>query len=91
MTGKVESNEYYISNVAVYPEFRGADLGTNLLLKVEEEAESCGARKMTLDVEVDNQGAIRLYDRLGYSIVGKPRSAKINRREFAVFRMRKKL
>jgi len=91
VTGRVESNEYYISNVAVYPEFRGVDLGTNLLLKVEEEAKSNGAGKIVLDVDVDNQGAIELYNRLGYSIVGKSRRAKINRENFAFFRMYKKL
>ena len=84
---RAEDNEYYISNVAVYPEFRGANLGTNLLLRVEEEAESCGATKMALDVEADNQGAIKLYNRLGYSVVGKPRRAKIDRKNFTLVRM----
>ncbi len=88
---RAEDNEYYISNVAVYPEFRGANLGANLLLKTEEEAKSCGAENIALDVDVNNEGAIRLYDRLGYSIVGKPGRAKINRKEFAVLRMCKKL
>jgi len=89
--GRVENNEYYISNLAVYPEFRGHKLGTNLLLRAEEEAKSCGAEKMALDVSVNNQGAIRLYNRLGYSIVGKPRRAKISRKVFAFFGMGKKL
>jgi len=87
LTGKVEDNEYYVSNIAVYPEFRSANLGTNLLLKVEEEAKSCGATKMALDVEADNQGAIKLYNRLGYSVVGKPRRAKIDRKNFTLVRM----
>jgi len=30
--GRTKDDEYYISNVAVYPEFRGNHLGTNLLL-----------------------------------------------------------
>ena len=87
LTGKVEDNEYYVSNIAVYPEFRGANLGTNLLLRMEEEAKSCGATKMALDVEADNQGAIKLYNRLGYSVVGKPRRAKIDRKNFTLVRM----
>lgn len=91
LVGRVENNEYYISSVAVYPEFRSISLGTNLLLKTEEEARGCGAEKIALDVDVDNKGAIRLYDRLGYSIVGKPSTAKINSKEFAVLRMYKKL
>ena len=89
LVGRAEDNEYYISNVAVYPEFRGAKLGTNLILKMEEEARSCGAKKMALDVEVDNQSAIKLYNRLGYSVVGKPMRAKISRKNFTLVRMYK--
>ncbi|MBE9482296.1 MAG: GNAT family N-acetyltransferase [Chloroflexi bacterium] len=89
LVGRAEDNEYYISNVAVYPEFGGANLGANLLLKMEEEAKSSGARKVVLDVDVDNEGAIRLYNRLGYLVAGKPMRAKINGESFAFFRMRK--
>ena len=91
IVGRAEDDEYYISNVAVYPEFRGANLGANLLLRVEEEAKRYGAEKIVLDVKADNQGAIKLYNRLSYSIVGKSRRAKINGESFAFFRMRKKL
>lgn len=91
VVGRGEDNEYYVSSLAVYPEFRGSKLGTNLLLRAEEEAKRCGAEKSALDVDVDNQGAIKLYNRLGYSMVGKPMRAKINRKNFAFFRMYKKL
>ena len=86
VVGRVEDNEYYISNIAAYPEFRGASLGTKLLLKTEEEAKSCGAEKIALDVDADNEDAIRLYNRLGYSIMGKLRRAKISSKDFAFFR-----
>ena len=88
---RVENNEYYISNVAVYPEFRGAKLGTNLILKMEEEAKSSGAGKIVLDVDIDNEGAIRLYNRLGYSVVGKPRRVRDNGKDIATVKMCKKL
>jgi len=88
---RAKNSGYYISNVAVYPEFRGNKLGTTLLLGVEGKAKSCGAEKITLDVGVDNEGAIRLYNRLGYLMAGKPRRAKISRKEFALVRMHKKL
>jgi len=91
MGDRTKGDEYYISNVAVYPEFRGNHLGTNLLLKMEEEAKRYGAEKIALDVEADNQGAIKLYNRLSYSIVGESRRAKINGESFAFFRMRKNL
>jgi len=91
IVGRAKDSEYYISNVAVYPEFRGINLGTNLLWQMEKEAKRCGVERSALDVDVNNQDAIRLYHRLSYSIVGKPRRAKINRKVFAFFRMCKKL
>jgi len=91
VAGRGQGNEYYISNVAVYPEFKGNKLGTSLLFAIEEEAKRCGAEKSALDVDVANQDAIRLYHRLGYSIARKPRRAKINGKNFAFFRMCKKL
>ena len=91
IVGKVEDNEYYISNVAVYSKFRDGKLGTNILSKIEREARRYSAGKIALDVEVGNQGATRLYNRLGYSVVGKPRRAKINGKEFAFLGMCKKL
>jgi len=89
IVGKVEDNEYYISNVAVYPEFRDNKLGTNLLSKIEREAKRYNAEKSTLDVETNNQNAIRLYKRIGYSVTGKPKRAKIGGENFAFLRMRK--
>ena len=91
LVGRAGDKEYYISSIAVYPEFRGNKLGTTLLLKEEEEAKRCGAPKSTLDVRVDNQDAIRLYNRLGYLVAGKPRRARNNRKEFASVKMCKKL
>jgi len=91
IVGRAKDSEYYISNVAVYPEFRGINLGTNLLWQMEKEAKRCGVERSALDVDVNNQDAIRLYHRLSYSIVGKLRRAKINRKVFAFFRMCKKL
>jgi len=87
--GGIENDEYYISNVTVYPEFRGNKLGTALLLKAEEEVKRCGAKKSILDVDIGNQGAIRLYKQLGYSTIGKPKKTKMNQKEFAFLRMRK--
>ena len=87
--GGIENDEYYISNVTVYPEFRGTKLGTALLLKAEEEVKRCGAKKSILDVDIGNQGAIRLYKQLGYSTIGKPKKTRMNQKEFVFLRMRK--
>jgi len=87
LVGRAGNNEYYICSVAVYPEFRGNELGTTLLLWEEEEAKRCGASRSTLDVRVDNQDAISLYNRLGYSIAGKPRRVRNNRKDLISVKM----
>jgi len=35
IVGKLAENEYYLSNIAVYPEFRSLGLGTKLLSEIE--------------------------------------------------------
>jgi len=89
MVGAVAENEYYLSNLAVYPEFGNLGLGTKLLLEIEREAWKTGNNKIVLDVETSNERAIKLYERLGYIIERETPSFKINKRTFKFFRMRK--
>ncbi|MCL6472724.1 MAG: GNAT family N-acetyltransferase [Firmicutes bacterium] len=62
-------DEYYISTLAVLPEFQGMGIGTMLLAYVEDEAKKAGFRKCSLGVDIENDHAIRLYEHLGYKIV----------------------
>ncbi|MGB9794308.1 MAG: GNAT family N-acetyltransferase [Caldisericum sp.] len=66
--GKVLRDEYYISNVAIYPEFRGSGLGTKLMLYAEQTASKRNLKYLSLDVERENETAINLYKKLGYKI-----------------------
>lgn len=50
----------------VSPALRGRGIGTALVAAVEEEARRRGLRGVCLDVGVENHGARRLYERLGY-------------------------
>lgn len=59
-------DEFHIDVLAVVPSSRGMGIGTALILKAEEKAESEGKRTMSLGVIAENEGAIRLYERLGY-------------------------
>jgi ribosomal protein S18 acetylase RimI-like enzyme len=91
VVGMVGSEEYYISNIAVYPEYRAGGIGTRLLLEAEEEAKSSGAKTVALDVEVENAGAVKLYSRLGFSIV-RESSVRLGEGEvFSFYRMCKEL
>ena len=74
MLGKVGVNEYYISNIAIYPEYRNLGFGTGLLKWAEDQAKRARTERIVLDVEANNQDAIKLYNRIGYAPLGKPRS-----------------
>jgi ribosomal protein S18 acetylase RimI-like enzyme len=61
--------EFYISDLAVAPEFRRRNIGTQLLAFAEKQAEKMGLRRCSLIVTHGNQAAKRLYLRNGYKIV----------------------
>lgn len=84
-------NECYLSNVAVYPEFRGQGLGTKLLEAVELEARSIGKKRIVLKAETHNKKAINLYERLGYRIEKELPSLKIKNRIFESFKISKQI
>jgi ribosomal protein S18 acetylase RimI-like enzyme len=89
IVGKVSENEYYLSNIAVYPEFRGLGLGTKLLSEIERESKKSRDKKIVLDVETNNKRAIKLYERIGYIIESRMPSLEINKETFEFFRMSK--
>jgi ribosomal protein S18 acetylase RimI-like enzyme len=57
-------------SLAVLPEARGQRLGEALLRAAEAQAVAEGCVTMRLEVRPDNQGAIALYERLGYRRFG---------------------
>jgi ribosomal protein S18 acetylase RimI-like enzyme len=89
--GRLERDEYYLSSIAVYPEFRGQGLGTRLLREVESSAVAAGCRRVVLDTESDNKGAIRLYTRLGYSVTARLPVLSLAGRTFRFVRMSRKV
>lgn len=89
--GMVGYREYYISNIAVYPEYRAAGVGTRLISGAEEEAKKSSAERVALDVEVENTGAFRLYKRLGYSVADESTVQLRGGRSFSFHRMCKEL
>ncbi len=62
----VPPDAMFIPAVAVVPERRGQGVGRLLLGRVIGEAAAQGLRVVALDVGADNEGAIRLYRRLGF-------------------------
>ena len=64
--GTVVDGELQIANVAVAPERRGERIAARLMGRVAYDAQMLGAATSTLEVEVGNAPAERLYERLGY-------------------------
>jgi ribosomal protein S18 acetylase RimI-like enzyme len=87
--GCVRRGDYYVSNLAVAPRARGAGLGSHLLAEVERDAAAKGLARVVLDAETDNEGAVRLYRRLGYGIERSSPLLPIGRRVFQFRRMAK--
>ena len=63
----VGADEFHTDVLAVVPSTQGMGIGTALMLKAEEKADSMGKLTMSLGVIAENEGAIRLYERLGYT------------------------
>lgn len=55
-----------IHDLAVLPGYRGQRIGERMLERVEAIARARGACKLTLEVLQGNQGAHRLYQRMGF-------------------------
>ncbi|MCY0887950.1 MAG: ribosomal protein S18-alanine N-acetyltransferase [Alicyclobacillaceae bacterium] len=63
-------DEGHVTNVAVDPDFRGKQLGEQMMRALMSLCTLQGARKMTLEVRVTNVVAQRLYEKLGFETVG---------------------
>lgn len=61
-----EQTVWHIENVAVLPEYRGQGIAKKLLQHVFDTYGRQGAMRFTLEVEVDNQPAIKLYESTGF-------------------------
>ncbi len=60
-------DEFIVASLAVAPSCRGMGVGTALMLKAEKCAHAMGKQMLSLGVIAENEGAIRLYERLGYA------------------------
>lgn len=59
-----------ITNVAVHPDFRRKGIAKALLSALEDEGRKIGADTISLEVRKSNLSAIKLYEKMGYTVVG---------------------
>ncbi len=58
-------------NVAVHSDFRRQGVGKQLILALIEELKERNVHCLTLEVRASNEGAISLYEKLGFEQIGR--------------------
>jgi len=66
----VQGGALFVSDVIVDEARRGRGIGTALMAAAEDFAVERGVELIELEVEQTNPDARRLYERIGYSVVG---------------------
>ena len=64
------ADEVHINTLAVKAAVQRRGLATHLLRHVFAQAAAAGVRRATLEVRRSNEAALRLYERLGFSVQG---------------------
>lgn len=67
----LDDHDFYLGAVAVNEDCRGKGIGTFILGKSLEIARKKNCKRVVLDVDLENEGALRLYERFGFKIFNK--------------------
>ncbi|WP_409198374.1 GNAT family N-acetyltransferase [Methanobrevibacter acididurans] len=73
---KVNNNDLYIGEIAINPKNRGQGLGKLVINKIIKYAKNKGYKRVVLDADFRNLGALKLYESLGFSVFNQ-KSSKI--------------
>lgn len=65
------AGEGHICTLAVDPAWRGHGIGEALVICALDQAAALGAEVVALEYRVSNHGAARLYEKLGFAVVGR--------------------
>ena len=77
-------DEGYITNVAVFPQYRKQGVATALIKRVFELAQEKKLAFVSLEVRVSNSAAIALYEKAGFKEEGRRKSFYRDPREDAL-------
>lgn len=76
--------EVYITNVGVLPSYRGQGIGAMLVGFLKEYSKTENADFITLEVRKSNSVAIKLYNKMGFKVVGERKNFYDNPKEDAI-------
>ena len=86
----IADGDFYLQAIAVDEQLRGDGLGVLLMDSLEQRARESAAARLSLDVSAGNQGAIRFYERRGFTVESQwPKRLRIP--AFKFYRMTKAL
>jgi ribosomal protein S18 acetylase RimI-like enzyme len=77
LQGLIAGYQWKIHAVYVAPELRGRGLGVELLSYAFQRLRERGAAEVSLKVDENNEPAIRLYRKYGFTVKGKAQSQLI--------------
>ena len=83
---KINADDLYIAEIAIDENQRGEGFGTHVLLHVIKKARDKNFKRVVLDADLDNKGAIKLYKSLGFKIFNK-RSIKFFNKKKTMYNM----
>ena len=78
------ADAWHVMNVAVHVDYRGQGVATMLLNRLFDLTTGDDRRGYTLEVRVSNEGAIKLYEKLGFVTRGVRRGYYTDNREDAL-------
>jgi ribosomal-protein-alanine N-acetyltransferase len=67
MTNMINKNKAHLITLDVHPDFRRKGLGSRLLKMAEEEVKKKRVNNISLEVDIENYPAIKLYEKFGFS------------------------
>jgi ribosomal protein S18 acetylase RimI-like enzyme len=67
----------FLTHLAVEPKFRSAGVGLALMQRCISTSREAGMKRMKLEVDSDNEPAIRFYTSLGFALTGPASPASI--------------
>ena len=87
----LEDGDFYITFVALYPQFRGRGLSKALLRHAEDSARRDDCKRLALDVDAKNAVAIGAYERVGFRRIAASAVKELGGETVQLLRMAKDL
>ena len=81
-------DEGYINNIAIKREYQSKGYGTKLFEDLIERAQKFEVKALTLEVEDDNERAIKLYKKFGFIEEGRRKNFYLNKKDAIIMWLR---